>query len=270
MPRAAGCAYRLRRRTPDELQRKPLHQLRALQAEAAPHQWAVAPLVLLMAATYLATDEAEAVSRRLRTAPPSWGCPILPRAARQYAARMPRAPNISARHRTRKWSRCLTLESATNGRRGSELRRAGQSSVQDDIQDTLRFAMDADALDVLRAGGVDAEQARLSWRPAMETGRKATWQWVQKYTYPPSHLILEERSRLGGAFSTRRRDALSAFERSASVPQTLVSAGNSAPAVSSAFQPRQPPAWQSDMMQRVPSTWSSPNRPSPDRGCSDS
>ena len=45
---------------PDELAQA-LHQLRALQA-GAPHQWAVAPLVLLMAATYLATDEAEAVS----------------------------------------------------------------------------------------------------------------------------------------------------------------------------------------------------------------
>ena len=45
---------------PDELMQA-LYELRSLQA-GAPHQWAVAPLVLLMAATYLAQDEAQAVS----------------------------------------------------------------------------------------------------------------------------------------------------------------------------------------------------------------
>ena len=52
---------------PDELMQA-LHALRALQS-AAPHTWATTGLTLLMCATYLAQDEAEAVaegSERLR------------------------------------------------------------------------------------------------------------------------------------------------------------------------------------------------------------
>ena len=205
MPRAPGM---IGGPTPDELQAA-LYQLRSLQ-EAAPHTWATVGLVQLMAATYLATDEAEAVaegSERLR----QLGLSDL--ASRGEAAKgmtsevneyLSKAPSDEMR---------LVLDSRIKSERPPIPSFVAPKSSVADVQDRYGTP-DGDMLDALGAMGltlrIDALEAE------METVEQRL-AWVQSYGYPASHL-LEERS-VWEALSTRRRDAKVAFERS-EIPQS--------------------------------------------------
>ena len=205
MPRAPGM---IGGPTPDELGAA-LYELRSLQA-GAPHQWAVAPLTILMAATYLATDEAEAVSagsERLR----ELGLTDLsvrgdavrgtPGEAAEYLGKAPSDEMV------------LVLDSRIKDERPEIPSFVALKSTVADVQTTFPM-MDADALDVLGAVGLVMRIDDLEARMDISQQRM---DWVTSYMYPPSHL-LEERA-TWEALSTRRRDALAALERSP-VPET--------------------------------------------------
>ena len=121
---------------------------------------------------------------------------------------------------------------------------APASSVAD-IQTTFGTP-DADMLDATGPMNLVARIDSLEGRMEIAERRMT---WVQSYSYPPSHL-LEERA-VWTALSTRRRDALAAFERS-EIPQSW-----SAPTIPRRLFQRislGAPMLAAEMMARVPST----------------
>ena len=193
---------------PDELMQA-LYELRSLQA-GAPHEWAVAPLVLLMASTYLATDEAEAVtagSERLR----ELGLTDL--SARGTAVRGTDAEGAEYLGKAPSDEMVLVLDSRIKDERPEIPSFVALKSTVADVQTTFPM-MDADSLDALGAVGLVMRIDDLEARIAVCEQRL---EWYQSYAYGASY-ILEERA-TWEALSTRRRDALAAFERS-EIPQS--------------------------------------------------
>ena len=245
MPRAPGM---IGGPTPDELGAA-LHTLRSLQA-GAPHEWAVAPLVILMCSVYLQQDEAQAVadgSERLR----ELGLNDLsvrgdaargtPGEAEEYLGRAPSDEMV------------LVLDSRIRDERPPVPSFVAPASTVTDVQTTFG-SPDADALDALGAMGLTLRIDELEARMELAQQRM---DWVTSYMYPPSHL-LEERG-TWQALSTRRRDALAAFERS-DIPQTW-----SAPECPRRLFQRisiGAPTLAADMMSRVPAvTITEPPKP---------
>ena len=205
MPRAPGM---IGGPTPDELQAA-LYQLRSLQ-EAAPHTWATVGLVQLMCAVYLATDEAEAVaegSERLR----ALGLGDL--SVRGTAVRGTDAEAHEYLGKAPSDEMVMVLDARIKSERPPIPTFVAAASSVADIQTTFGTP-DADMLDAVGATNLVERVDGLEARMEIAERRMA---WVQSYMYPPSHL-LEERA-TWEALSTRRRDALAAFERSP-VPET--------------------------------------------------
>ena len=225
---------------PDELMQA-LHTLRALQS-AAPHTWATTGLTLLMAATYLAQDEAEAVSagsEKLRElglndlATRGEAAKGMTREVDQYLSAAPSNEMI------------LVLDARIRDERPPIPTFVAPASTVTDVQTTFG-SMDADALDALGAMGLTLRIDELEARMELAQQRM---DWVTSYMYPPSFL-LEERG-TWEALSTRRRDALAAFERS-EIPQSW-----SAPECPRRLFQRislGAPLLAKAMMERVPST----------------
>ena len=193
---------------PDELMQA-LHTLRALQS-AAPHTWATTGLTLLMCATYLAQDEAEAVaegSERLRTL----GLSDL--SVRGAAVRGTDAEAHEYMGKAPSDEMVMVLDARIKSERPPIPTFVAAASSVADIQTTFGTP-DADMLDATGPVGLVMRIDDLEARMELAEKRMA---WVTSYMYPPSYL-LEERS-VWEALSTRRRDALSALERSP-VPET--------------------------------------------------
>ena len=226
---------------PDELMQA-LYELRGLQA-GAPHEWAVAPLVLLMAATYLATAEAQAVtdgSERLR----ELGLSDL--SARGTAVRGTDAEGAEYLGKAPSDEMVLVLDSRIKDERPPIPSFVALKSTVADVQDVFGTP-DADALDAMGPVGLVMRIDDLEARMELAQQRM---DWVTSYMYPPSFL-LEERA-VWEALSTRRRDALAAFERS-EIPQSW-----SAPTIPRRLFERisigNPPLASEMMLERVPAT----------------
>ena len=225
---------------PDELMQA-LHLLRDLQSAPA-HRWATVGLTLLMCAVYLAQDEAQAVtdgSERLR----ELGLSDL--SARGTAVRGTDAEGAEYLGKAPSDEMVLVLDSRIKDERPPIPSFVALKSTVADVQDVFGTP-DGDELDVLGAVGLVMRIDDLEARIAVCEQRL---EWYQSYAYGASY-ILEERG-TWEALSTRRRDALSALERSP-VPETW-----SAPEIPRRLFQRislgNPPLAM-DMMQRVPST----------------
>ena len=235
LPRAPGM---IGGGTPDELMQA-LYQLRALQ-DAAPHEWATADLTLLMAAVYLAQDEAQAVSdgsEALR----ALGLNDL--AARGDAVRSTPGEAEAYLGKAPSDEMVLVLDARIKKERPPIPAFVAPALTVSEVQD--RFgAPDADALDALGAMNLSE---RIDELEALMEVSEQRLEWFRSYMYPPSY-VLEERG-TWEAVSTRRRDALAAFERS-DVPETWT-----APTVPRRMMQRISlgnPTLASNMMLRVP------------------
>ena len=225
---------------PDELA-EALYRLRELLA-GQPFEWANAPLMLLMAAVELAKAEAEAVTTggdRLR----ELGLNDL--AQRGDAARELQPEGAAYLGKAPPPEMVQVLDARIEAERPPIPTFIAPASTVADVQDTFG-TLDDDALDELGPMGLVNRLDALDRRISMVEMRLG---WVRRYSYGPSYVI-EERA-VHEALSTRRRDALAAFERS-EIPQTW-----SAPECPRRMFERitlgNPPL-AAEMMQRVPAT----------------